>query len=99
LFDVHSFLVEKDSTHFLGLFDDEETALKDQVNKLLKETDQNNSSRNLSIAKLMLQLWLSDIDRKVYGPSMFLLTGLYPIIVTARILSPDLSIPFPPPRA
>ena len=99
LFDVHSFTVEKDSTHFWGLFDNEETALKNQVGKLLKETDQNNSSRNLDITKLMLQLWLGNIDKKVHGPSVLLLSGLNPMMATAEILSPDISIPSPPPRS
>jgi hypothetical protein len=99
LFDVHSFSVQNDSTVLKGLFDDEETLLKDQVRKLLTESDKKNSSRALIIAKLMLQIWFNNHEREAFEPGISSIRDIKHVIEASRMLFGDLSVPFPPPKA
>ena len=98
LFDVHRYFVVKDSTVFTGLFDTKETELKKQVRKLFDQREENNASRELVIAKLILQLWTINDD----GEDMKLLRSSYInrkyAVSFCNLISADISIPFPPPR-
>lgn len=98
LFDVHHYLVKKDSTVFTGLLDAEETELKKRVKKLMEKKDQENSEQDLIIAKLMMQLWMND-DKKDYEFLQLDSINTNNFIVAYNLLSADISIPFPPPKA
>ena len=99
LFDVHTFTVKKDSTVFTGLFDTKETALKNHVKKLMEQKNQENSSRDLVIAKLMLQLWITNDNSKDFKLLTSLSSERKYIITSHNLISADISIPFPPPKA
>jgi hypothetical protein len=99
LFDVHRCRVVKDSTVFIGLFDIKETALKDQVKKLLEQRDVSNPSRELVIAKLLLQLWTIDNGNTNLSMLKAIILSNKHIVAPASLLTPHISIPFPPPKA
>jgi len=99
LFDVHSYSVTNDSTIFEGLFDIKETELKNHIIKLLEQKDQNKSTRNIALAKLMLQLWFNNIDNIEIKWGTSLSINRKAIIASDKTLSAYFSIPVPPPRA
>ena len=98
LFDIHSHYTKGDSTVFYGLFDFEETALKIQVKKLMESKTENDSSRDIHIAKLMLQVWFNNtpFNEKMLTQIQQLQT--VNVIEKEKILSRPISIPFPPPK-
>ncbi|MBC7828434.1 MAG: hypothetical protein H7122_11860 [Chitinophagaceae bacterium] len=97
LFDVHRYSVKKDSTVFTGLFDIRETELKKQVKELIEKKDQKSSERNMVIAKLLLQVWVTD-SKKEYEFLQEDLTGIRSFIDSYSLSSVYISIPFPPPK-
>lgn len=99
LFDVHSYSVKNDSTIFRGIFDDKETELKNQVKKLLGERDENDSSRDLMIVKILLQLCISNEVGSVDDPPGLLITDLNEFVQSSSVLSVVISAPFQPPKA
>lgn len=99
LFDVHRYLVTKDSTVFTGLFDAKETELKNQVKNLLERRDESNGSRELVIAKLILQLWVVYNDNNDLKLLKSTTLSRKHIIPSDNLLTADVSIPFPPPKA
>ena len=60
LFDVHTYFSTGDSIIFTGLFDKKETELKAQVRRLLQRSQTDKETRELIIAKMITQLWVSD---------------------------------------
>ncbi len=99
LFDVHRYQPGKDSTVFTGLFDIKETELKNQVKKLLEQRDENNASRELTIAKLLLQLWITDNEDCNFSVSNALIENKRPIVRPGNLLTVAIFVPFPPPRS
>ena len=98
LFDVHAYRVNNDSTIFKGLFDIRETALKNQVKKIMERNNENNSSRDLNIAKLMLQVWINDNSSNDVLLSEGHLRSTKNIIKKEQLISRSIPIPLPPPK-
>jgi len=98
LFDVHRYRVVKDSTVFTGLFDTKETELKNHVKRLLERRDENNTSRELVIAKLILQLWVVYNDNNDLALLKSTTLNRKHIVPSDNLLTADVSIPFPPPK-
>jgi hypothetical protein len=98
LFDVHSHYTKGDSTVFNGLFDIKETALKIQVKKLMERKTESDSSRDITLAKLVLQLWVNDdrLNERFLIPIQ--LVQSIKFIKEEQVLSRSISIPFPPPK-
>ncbi len=98
LFDVHRYRIVKDSTVFTGLFDIKETELKNQVKKLLDQKNENDTAREIVIAKLILQLWTADGDNSDLSILKATIAGEKHIVPPGNLLTTHISIPFPPPK-
>lgn len=99
LFDVHSYFVAGDSTIFSGLFDIKETEIKRQVTKLLEQKNADSSAREVTIAKLILQLCIT-ADESSFSHSNILISGSEKFIDPGDdLLSAHISFPSPPPKA
>jgi hypothetical protein len=99
LFDVHNFSIQQDSICFRGLYDYKETELKNQVIKLLNERNENNSSRNVNLVKFLMQVWLVNDKAILYPLHALLINDITQVMAPPNLLSADISIPFPPPKA
>ena len=62
LFDVKTTVVKKDSTIFYGLFDEKETLVKNRVDLLVEQQNNQSTSNKLSITQLIFQLWYCVLD-------------------------------------
>ena len=98
LFDVHTYSRVNDSTTFVGLYDTEETEIKKQVTKLVENAN-DDGARELIIGKLMLQFWITNDDSQCFANLSLLYNRISYPHFSDRLLSPDVSIPIPPPKA
>ena len=97
LFDVDHYLVGKDSTVFIGLFDIRETELKEQVKKMLERTDSNSDKQERLLAKLVLQPWIVNENVKHSVGFQSIPFDTY-VSWRDNLLSTYISTPFPPPK-
>lgn len=98
LFDVHSYSRGNDSTVFTGLYDTEETEIKKHVKKLVEHTNEN-GARERVIGKLIVQLWCTNEDCMQYASLSSLDIRKKYLQFSVDLLSADISIPLPPPKA
>ena len=95
MFDIESFSIKNDQYIFTGLYDDEETALN---NYLEKNTDQNNEREYQllsSLFQLLQSIYPGHFD-EILGP--LTISKSYCPLILRHISSPFINILTPPPQ-
>lgn len=97
LFDVKEYSISNGQATFTGLFDQDETGIKKKLEKMQRKAPAANTEKALVIQLAFQQLYLSANNfsaiKVASGNSPVYKTG-----ITARLLTTDLPVPYPPPK-
>lgn len=97
LFDVKSFIIQRDSITFCGLYDDEETTIKSQIKELEEWELKNHPSGKTTLVKFLLNVFLNDVQ-SILSTDLIFPCKISPLTYCDSLTSVDLSLPSPPPK-
>ena len=98
LFDVKSSMARNDSVVFKGLFDEKESQLKRNIDRLIDYQNKRSSSNTLIVAQLVFQLWDHTSHDFAFIHPTIVLTTLKNRRIKQTLLFSHKTPPSPPPR-
>ena len=96
MFDIESFTIHNDQYIFTGLYDEEETALNNYLEKNTEQKDKRESQVLSSLFQLLQSIYPENFDEILFYPTI---SKAYCPLILHRISSPFISILTPPPQA
>ena len=97
LFDVKSFMIQRDEITFYGLYDNEETEIKSQIKELQERDQKSHATGKSNIAKFLLNIFVNDVQ-PILPLDLTFPCKFNRLRYCDSLTSVDLSLPSPPPK-
>jgi len=96
MFDIESFTIKNDQYVFTGLYDDEETALNNYLEKNTEQKNEREYQLLSSLFQLLQSIYPENFDEILVSPTI---SKSYCPLILQHISSPFINILTPPPQA